>query len=77
MIPKLIPNESIISQCYKSAILIRNSVLTFDYLKQLNFAYFLSPKAGLCLKNSSKVKKAKKANEGQKRPSKARTSKNH
>ena len=62
MIPKLIPNESIISQCYKSAILIRNSVLTFDYLKQLNFAYFLSPKAGLCLKNSSK---AKKANEGQ------------
>jgi hypothetical protein len=59
------------------AILIRNLVLTFDYWKQLNFAYFLLPKAGLCLKNSSKAKKTKKANEGQKRPSKAKTSKNH
>ena len=27
-----------IAQCYKSAILIRNLVLTFDYWKQLNFA---------------------------------------
>ena len=65
------------SQCYKLAILIQNLVLTFDYWKQLNFAYFLLPKAVLCLKKSSKAQKTKKANEGQKMPSKARTSKNH
>ena len=55
-------------QCYKSVILIRNLVLTFDHWKQLNLAYFLLPKAGLCLKNSSKAKKTKKAKKGHQRP---------
>ena len=49
--------------------LIRKLVLTSDC------AYSLSKKTSFCLKNSSKATKAKKANEGQERPAKSKTSK--
>ena len=46
-----------LSQCYKLAILTRKLVLTSDYWKQLKFASFKKPKAGLCLKNHPRPKK--------------------
>ena len=44
-----------------AAILIQKLVLSFDYWKQLYFAYLLSPNVGFCFKRSSK------ANEGHQR----------
>ena len=54
--------------------LIRKLVLTSHCWKQVNCAYFLSKKASFCLKKLSKATKAKKANEGQQRPAKSKTS---
>ena len=54
---------------------IRKLVLTSDCYKQVNYAWFLPKKASFYFKNSSKATKAKKANEGQQRPAKSKTSK--
>ena len=48
--------------------------MTSDCWKQVNCAKFLSTKASFCFKKSSKATKAKKANEGQQRPAKSKTS---
>ena len=54
--------------------LIWRLILTSDCWKQVNCASFLSAKASFCFKKSSKATKAKKANEGQQRPAKSKTS---
>ena len=53
---------------------LRKLILTSDCWKQVNCAYFLSEKANFSFKKLSKATKAKKANEGQQRPAKSKTS---
>ena len=62
------------TQWFKMPDHLRKWFLSSEWWKQVNCAYFLSEKVSFCFKKLSKATKAKKANEGQQRPAKSKTS---